>query len=71
MPLKAKQVHEIASVLVDIFTVLGTSSVSEPDSGRESPQTELLMSSADCGQTGRLPLGCLTLAKAKAPWQAS
>lgn len=71
MPLKAKQVHEMASVLVDIFTILGTSSVLESDSGRESPQTELLMSSVYCGQTVRLPLGCLTLAKAKARWQAS
>ncbi|XP_062967528.1 KRAB-A domain-containing protein 2 isoform X2 [Cynocephalus volans] len=34
-PLKTKQAHEVVSVLLDIFTILGTPSVLESDSGIE------------------------------------
>lgn len=34
-PLKAKQAHEVVSVLLDIFTILGPPSVLESDSGIE------------------------------------
>ncbi|XP_012382176.2 KRAB-A domain-containing protein 2 [Dasypus novemcinctus] len=34
-PLKAKQAHEVVSILLDIFTILGTPSVLESDSGVE------------------------------------